>query len=1265
MAEKSSDWKIRMEKYVNILASLQDENSPDLYNIEQNVIQYVSDVNPNSQLVGLQICEQLLNMQRQLNYQQLTKALLDKSFTGRPQNAQKATEIIKICYNNSSEPVMQTLLEELSSKSPKIVSAVMSIFSDLAPILPESSRQQVMSAIFPLLQNRLPNTRKEANDLHTKLGMPYAAQPQPVQQQQTRENLPPASVQPPRPQLTTIAKSTPKTRELPQEAPQPTPTPVIPSSSTPKSLQEPRKSLRKKSAIFGSAAGSWNSFVSEENKKNLMSHKPMDVTAGLDGLMKQFNDDQTAGNACAYGLFSSFVSRTFAPKVMNQLTSSILTYLKTDPSSISEDTYTAGVNFFIDKITEKRMEKDIFEIGDIILANISANSFFQQLYPSMGAKNPALLTRTSNYITHVLRTYGQNTGLDSNEIAEQVKPLTGNPDPNVRKAANEVVATLAQVYGQSILDGFSMLKKAQMDDIMKMISTNPLPNPAPLAVEAPQQVQISVPPKISNIPPQNQAPSSLTPSQQAPMSHRQSISNSSAKGEPVKLPKRNSLKPKPKQDFQLDFTPVEEDYRPPPKSQPPERKPIEEGNFPQKLIDNLSQSRTSNDAKKAIEELDNQCGKLLSTKGERSLKYKDVSEVLKVLGPWLSDQNVNILFSICKLMERVILLLGRNIKSAPVSLLSLLFNTLNFPNQRLKGAAMDMLNKLSEVDDRFVNEIFATAFRDLTDEGKSTALTFIMTVNFTPDVQSLAQLVADLITDQFEPENAEPFIEKFLENGGKEELKDLAKKMVPAKRSLIMRAIHEEDSVSIFVDQDSTRSIRKSSNFDRILAIKILNGENSAETAIELQWRSIFNLRLIHQSPDTFKVESAAVIAQIKKGTPDFSSYLDLILIWTLINRKLQIDFVSQLYDIMESESISLDNNSLSIALPLALSLSQDFIQRTQKLSQENSYFVENLKLICENSTNIDILVELFTFLKTLALSPEDKQFFEQQSQRISQEFDDERLKNVISTMTIKSNVMIEMSDELRERMEGSTLLVYEWIHQLSSPDNAQSVSAFKAISKQLEVDASVFNNHLDALVLAIIAKVHVFFAAEPPPVRLYKYIAFCIFSLLEKTDLPSVIRPSVVKQLMLEVITRLCNGVEDQMSNQSLNFIILKLMDTCTSLSFKALIDALMQCIDGMFPERWVKIALKCFDACVQHITQDDNQQKSGNEDEISVCVIESENVFKKTGYKTLKETELGQRIIQTLKKFIGSVKEQYPSVLERPDVVKALGQRSVILSI
>ena len=76
--------------------------------------------------------------------------------------------------------------------------------------------------------------------------------------------------------------------------------------------------------------------------------------------------------------------------------------------------------------------------------------------------------------------------------------------------------------------------------------------------------------------------------------------------------------------------------------------------------------------------------------------------------------------------------------------------------------------------------------------------------------------VADLITDQENITRSEDFINMFIENGGKELLKQRSKRMIPAKKTLIMRALHEE-SESIFVDANPLTK-RRSKPVDLVAA---------------------------------------------------------------------------------------------------------------------------------------------------------------------------------------------------------------------------------------------------------------------------------------------------------------------------------------------------------------------------------------------------------------------------------------------------------------
>jgi hypothetical protein len=258
------------------------------------------------------------------------------------------------------------------------------------------------------------------------------------------------------------------------------------------------------------------------------------------------------------------------------------------------------------------------------------------------------------------------------------------------------------------------------------------------------------------------------------------------------------------------------------------------------------------------------------------------------------------------------------------------------------------------------------------------------------------------------------------------------------------------------------------------------------------------------------------------------------------------------------------------------------------------------------------------------------------------------------------------MSSEINEKMDGSLLRIYEWIYQLSSLDVATSIKALKSIANQLDIDASVFNIHLEALTLSLIAKIHVFFAMEPPPIRLFKYIFYCLFTLLEKTDLPKVISYSSLNQIIMEIITRLCNGVgDDKNSTQYFTVMLAKLSQECTHFTFKSLINAASHEIDQIYPEIWVKMACKCFDSCIDIILSNEDKDQDDFENDIISGLSECETLIRSKGVEELKKSSVGIRLINSIRKFGRAVADQYPEILQRADVKSLLGNKINVVSL
>ena len=1233
-AKAGSDWKSRLADYESVLSSI-ESSDPASVNIPDNkLLDYISDVNSNCQLEGLKICEAVFKISKNHQYANIARTLLTKNFASRPQNGNKATDLIKICFTEAHDQTKEVLLEEIHSKNQKVVSAVLSIFSYFASQLSMQEREEIITAVTPLSEHRVQTIRKEANELINTLKTTPENEPEIEQPRQTQQ----------------IPKAQPVLQEAPAHQESPKLQTKNPSEITTQKSPEIRKS--KKKVLNGACYSLWTQWATQEIQANLDNHKWQEVTAGIDGLRKLFDQDTSYSNVAAFGLLTVFISRTFTPRVMNQLTQNILFYMKFDPSSITEDTLNAGIKFFIDKISDKRMENDLFELGDIISSHISVPTFFQSLYPSLSVKNPSLITRTVAYCTHSIRTYQANTRLDATEVSSQIHPLLSNADPNVRKAANECVAALASVFGEQVLDEFKTIKKVQMDEIKKIMKNSPISQ----EIELPYANQV-VEKKIAQ------------PIRQ-PSPHVEHVSSTRAPTPPVqkqtqeepvlKMPKKeisrasSSRTLRPKKALKPDII---DDTERPAFQVKEETKDV----IPKSLLQSL---KTAVDTS-SLTDVINQINDILSTRSAKTI-YSDVEQCITSLAPVLSEDNVNLLYAATQLMMSIINLIKSEIEKAPVPILASLLNTLNYNNKKLKKAANQMLLSLYRNDKRFMKEIFVCGFGDLTPEGKNAALGLILSLSLPFDPASFVQIVANLITDQENLENSEAFINLFLENGGKELLKQRAKQMITSKKTLIMRAIHE-DSNSIFVDE-SAPTTRRAKPVDNVAVTIAFNNHNftTIENQISIQWRSIFNLRLKHTTRDTFKVDASAVLAQAAKDSSSVLRFTDLLLLWCAINYKLDaLDFLRSFLDYCVKAHRSFDELSICICIPLILELEPELLTVLQKLAKPD-LFITCMQTVCESSSNESHLINIFSFIQSLELSNESSEFFIDRGQIILKETTNQELIDTINRMTVGDLITCEMSPELSEKMEGSFLNVYEWIYKLSSSDTVICIQTLKEIIKQLEVDASVFNSHLEPLILVLIAKIHVFFCTEPPPVRLYKYICFCVITLLEKTDLAKVISYSSVNQIVVEIITRLCNGFgNDQNVSASLNVVLSQLIKDCSQHTFKSLLNASAHVIDQKYPEIWVKLAIKCFHACVNDMFTNYSKDQSEFEDDIIAGIVECENVIKAHGIEQFKRSSLGLALLNYIREFVRTVVDQYPEILQRPDVTKLLGTKIYVLSI
>jgi hypothetical protein len=126
--EPSSDWKARQQVFEGILKSMGDPSPQLLQQLHVDLPRYLADVNPNCQRTALSICELYFASASSINFSQIAHVLIDKCFTtNRAGNGEVATTLLLRCIRSAHDSVLTKIYDELNSKSPKVVRAMISI----------------------------------------------------------------------------------------------------------------------------------------------------------------------------------------------------------------------------------------------------------------------------------------------------------------------------------------------------------------------------------------------------------------------------------------------------------------------------------------------------------------------------------------------------------------------------------------------------------------------------------------------------------------------------------------------------------------------------------------------------------------------------------------------------------------------------------------------------------------------------------------------------------------------------------------------------------------------------------------------------------------------------------------------------------------------------------------------------------------------------------------------------------------------------------
>jgi len=1053
---------------------------------------------------------------------------------------------------------------------------------------------------------------------------------------------------------------------------------------------ETRKSMKRKPQTQ-TAISIWNDWASQEIITQLTSSMWFQVTKGLEQLKKHYDEDPNCPHAIVAGLSSIFIGKTFTPKVMGSILSSVHFYINVDHSKMGDDVLTSVLHFVLDKISDKRYESQLFEIMDSITECSSGQYVFMAFYPHLLVKNPVIPARIVSYFVHYITTLAEPSSLSVDELAIQMKPMFSHSDQTVRKAAHDCLSAISAVFGEDGTEHFRYVYKLHHVESKKVITeSNPTGSPN------------SDLEKVVHL---NEVPSEII---ESPMPAQKSKPKSE-----IPVPKR-SFSPK------RNSRPVQQS--PDPKKH--EDKPI----IPGTTIQAISKTSSILEFKKGLEEIETILNKLIES--STMIPYAEISELLLRLRQWFKDSNSNIVLSASKVVGLAVKVLNiDDFAFIPNDFLSDYFLLLNFSNKPIRASCLSTVSYITTVSFSFIIEVLVPSFSKLNTDGKIVAARFLREISFDMDVPHYVQFVITSLANKSEEfrEAIRPLVERFLSlPGAIEELEKAADQFPPAKKSSVLTVLSSyikpqlDDVVSSNAVVNKKGKARESyfshppsisekmdreSSIDPFLPLKILNNEEIPESLGELlqRYSDMYFPSSITSTETDIIVSSCRFFLEIANNEfESFSLVIDIVFLWWA-NQALLIKFQEGFTEIIKfletvlslllDKDRALSRFEFSIILPTVL----ECVGRDAKLWKK---IQDLLFKACDSSQLLSVLVSLLnmtssvftiaaTFRSLLEIMPKfDSQQYlndlrnstlkilslvsndpenNKELYDIATQFS-EYIKHVtpsdVSKQVNKSNInrpsLCQLNSLVLTRINDCSLSIYTWISDIMSSDSHIVIQSLKLISAQMKKDESVFRPHIDALIVSLLIKVHENFALQPLPTRLCKYISFCLLTLFSETSLKTLIQKEYIQQLVYEMLTHLSNGITESVINQVLNAIIVKLIEDCPLHSFIALLSALGE-FEGNsgFSEKWLRLAIKCFEACGARICE------VGNHSDISSTFGLIDQFFEMHQISILEKDPIGQKVYSVLQAFLNLVMQNFGEIIRSKDNIKKLGSGSIVLGI
>ena len=1045
-----------------------------------------------------------------------------------------------------------------------------------------------------------------------------------------------------------------------------------------------------------SSKAAWENWVDPETLKLLNSGQWVSVTNGLEALQRQFEEDPSHPSVVVMGLASLFTGKTFTPKVMQNLMQNLLHYLRYAPDKTTDEALSATITFALDKIQDKRFEQPIFEILDTCAECQSTQFVFQAMYPYLGVKNPILPLRVVSYFAYHLKQYGKDASLNMEEFANQLKPAFSHSDSAIRKMANECLQVVSGFDSAAANEYFSYVKgksepKKQAEP--KHEEFKPMKTKGRSEIPVPGRNRPVSP--SSKHPPQKQKPEEkcLFPSRLVQsIAKMQSILDTRRALDEAELILTKQIEQfgpssVPSSEFTELFVRLRQWFK-----ESNTNIVLSVTNLLTLCFKAIMKDQISNVSSEFLCDV---CLLLnFAHKGIRNAALTALTQldaihsnfVPDILLPMFGKLNVDGKKAGVNFMK------GLKFEMNIEQYTPLITYFLADKSESFREQARPLIEKFLQLPGAS-DSLRATADQ-YPPAQKSQILTRLQAIEQAVEkpepekesseaVESPFKVLPTKSEAKIRQENLDPFLP----------LKVLNCEEQPTTLGAVLQGYSDKyfNHSITGIDEESIRA-------SCIMLLEI--GESDFDhfsliLDIILMWWS--NQALLVKQQEGFNEIIqflSTVLDELKTRKRKLSQFEFTIILPTILEcygrDEAQWDgilksilSISNMMDVLEMLTKLLTMASSVYTLVATFKALMKFVipvcDATNYIPSLTKSATKIHNLVASQKDQEELFEITTKFLEVIsAYGNEDKKVDEpkederkQSPRRLERKISPAKIEkpsvpkpqSLVSPRRIEPKQasppkplesipvsqprqspdhpprrMVAPVEDILEKVNDPSVQIYRWIADVWSSEHRVMIQALKSLSTEMKENPSLFMKHTDALVVALISKIHTQFAADPIPIRVCKYLAFCLLNLFNETDLTNGIKREYIQQIIYELLTHLTNGISEPVLNQVLNAIIIKLLEDCPMYSFMGLLAAVGEWNNyDQISEKWLRMSLKCLEPCGVRICE------IGNVGDVKTAVQLVKEFLKKNPKEQIEASPIGGKIMTVLNNFLRLAAESF----------------------